>query len=408
MKTVLWHRLLPRTQRTAAMYVLFFLAVLGFAVRVAVALLSSGSSDINFWYTFASLGRRFGVPYLYAHVPAFNHPPLMGYWAIALLRISDASGIRFPLVFRLPVILADLGSALLLWDIWRPVRPRIVAALAVTAFSWSLVAILMSGFHGNTDSLAACLCLLAAYCCERKRPFAGGLTLAGALNVKLIPILLVPAFALRQRSWRAFLEFGIGAAVGVLPFLPVLTCCGRSFYAHAIAYNSNVDNWGIILFLQFSRDNPALRQLAAAIETAYVPNGRFLIAGLILLVSLWARIHERWSYYELGAICFAIFLIFTPGFGVQYTAYICPLLFAVSLRWGTAYSALAGLFLAVVYYSFWDGTVPFRATFTADFPMPAPLFGLLAWALLIQFVLWCLRRTLAPQNALRNTSPVRK
>ena len=41
-----------------------------------------------------------------------------------------------------------------------------------------------------------------------------------------------------------------------------------------------------------------------------------------------ARLLGRWNRYEIAAVTYAIFLVFSSGFGVQYAAIILPLLFA--------------------------------------------------------------------------------
>src|SRR5262249_28585652 len=155
-------------------------------------------------------------------------------------------------------------------------RGPVIAGWAVLAFSGSIVAILVSAYHGNVDSLCVSLCLLSAYLCERELPLAGGLALAGALHVQLLPVGLIPAFMLSYRSWRELLKFSVGLAVGLLPFLPFFICCGNGFYQGVVAYNSNVEHWGIPLFLLQSSTHMGLFRLARRIGDFYIPNGRFV------------------------------------------------------------------------------------------------------------------------------------
>jgi hypothetical protein len=367
---------------------------LGLVSRIVVALLSTGTNDALTWHSYAASIDRVGVRFMYEHVPLFNHPPLMGYLAAASLRSAQDLGLPFALSFKLPMILADVLTTVLLWKIVKARWGPVLAGWAVVAFDWSGVAILVSGFHANTDNLCAALCLLSAYSSEQKRPLVGGLALAAALNVKLIPIVLIPAFVLRARTWHELLYFTAGLTVGVLPFVPFLVCCGPSFYRNAIAYNSDVQPWGLMLFLLHSDAYPAFRPLTQPLRAFYVAQGRVLIMGVIVVLSGWAHVRDRWNRYELGAMCFAIFLILTPGFGVQYTVYIVPLLCAVSVRWATLYSIVAGMFISLVYYTFWTGTLPVYSFFNTTFPMPTPVVGFVAWAVLVCFLVWCLcRRT---------------
>ena len=88
----------------------------------------------------------------------------------------------------------------------------------------------------------------------------------------------------------------------------------------------------------------------------------------------------RWNLYEVAAVTLAIFLVFTPGFGVQYTVLVLPLLFAARPRLANVYGLLAGLFLLVVYWAQWPGRWPPDSQFKGMFPWPSPLWGLAAWA----------------------------
>ena len=144
--------------------------------------------------------------------------------------------------------------------------------------------------------------------------------------------------------------------------------------------------------LALSATNRAFADLARTISTLYVPHGRYVILGCILGASGWNVYTARWNAYQLGAIGCALFLVLTPGFGVQYLIYVCPLLFAVSLGWAIGYATLAGVFAGLVYYSFWDHTVPVRSWLNTDVPMPVALVGLLVWMLLIAVLLQHLGR----------------
>lgn len=373
-----------------------FLAAAGFILRLGFAYVSEGSNDIITWGMFAQSADQTSVNSLYETfqtIPdsVFNHPPLMGYLGLVAWRVAQALALPFAFVFKLPMILADGLTAVLLWRIWRKERGTSAAALTVAAFGWSWLAILVAAYHGNTDSLGAFFCLLAAYLLQEKRPVWGGLALAAALNVKLIPIALVIAFVLRCQSWREVFRLGVGLALGLLPFLSVVACCGRLFYQNAIVYNSSPNLWGIVYWLMASQSNPALAALAQSWLDVYLSYARYLILELVALTGVWAR-SRGWTYYDLGAVSIALFLIFTPGFGVQYLVWLCPLLFATSLRWATLYSYLGGLFIGLIYYTHWDGTLPYRSLFDQYYPMPTPLIGILVWALLIQFVVSRLTR----------------
>jgi len=358
----------------------------GMVARVALAWMSEGSNDVVIWREWATLLQFHPLADLYSHVEGFNHPPLMAWWASSALRWSQHGPLRFAVLLKLPALLAEGVTFWLLWRIWRPTG-RLLAAAAVAAFAWNLDSILVSGFHGNTDSLCAMLCLLSATWIQQGSFFLGGLGLAAALNVKLIPVILVPAFLILASTRRQGIRFVSALALGALPFLPFLVSARAGFYTHAIAYNSIPDNWGIGFFLNAAEENPRFAAVAASLARAYRHGARYLILGICVVFGFWAR-WARWNTFRLSFLCLAAFLVFAPGFGVQYTVYVVPTLFAISLPQAVLYSWISGFFILGVYFNFAVlNEYPLRSQFTTVYPPPASLFGLVAWTVLIVLLL---------------------
>jgi len=363
------------------------LAALGIALRFILSAFSTGTNDIILWDDFAHYGTWEGVLWMYTNVPAWNHPPLTGYLAIGLLRLSVLTGLRFPVVFKLLPIAADALCLVLLWKIWRR-RSACAALAAVAIFSFSPDAILVSAYHGNNDPLIGLFVLTACYFVEEKASFGwAGAALAAAINVKLIPLLLVPVFVANARRWRDVARFVGGLSLGAIPFVPVILRVGPAFYRNAIAYNSNFDNWGIPFFIRLLEDNPASTAVGAQLHALYVPAGRYLVVATILALCAWSRWRRPLSTYQLAAGGLAAFLFLAPGFGVQYTAILGPVLVAASLGWGLWFAVSAGAFLASVYYLFWTRQPLLGSLFTTTFPGPSPWIGLVAWAPLGEFVI---------------------
>lgn len=375
-------------------WVPLFIVLGGFGLlsRFIVSALTLGSNDIFAWAGFGTWIRQHGLIPLYAHDPLFNHPPLAGYLGAFLSWASSLTSIRFSIVFKIPVIAAEFASAALLWRIWDRRAGRSSAALALLVFGLGLDGILVSGYHGNTDCIYAFFCLYSAYLVEeRGADFSGGLALGAAINIKLIPVLLIGPFVARYRSWRGAARFVGGLAVAAIPFAIVLILDARHFYTNALAYKSRVDNWGIDFFLlQLSQTR--LADIEPRAVDLYSVWGRLLILAAIGLLVVAARRTERWNRYELGALTLSSFLVLTPGFGVQYTVAVVPLLCAVSLSSAALYSTLAGLCVGLSYYLYWTGTIPPRSMFGVPRAVPASLFGLLAWWTLCLFVTRTLRR----------------
>lgn len=363
----------------------------GIAIRCLLSDVSIGSNDIYTWEEFGRYASRESVLWMYDNLKGWNHPPLMGYLVAGAFQLSEFTGVRFPVVFRLVPIAADLLCLLLLWKVWRrhSIRPD-AAVSAVTIFSFSPAAILVSGYHGNTDPLVGLFVLGACYLVEAQgRYFWAGVALAAAVNVKLIPLVLAPVFLANIRKWPEAIRFCAGFSLGAIPFLPVVIRVGPAFYRNAIAYNSNFDHWGIPFFILGAERIPALSARAIQLHNWFVPNGRYLVIAVILALCAWSRWRRPLSTYQLAAGGLAAFLVLGSGFGVQYVAILGPVLVAASLGWGIYYAISAGAFIGAVYYLF--GT-PFegpllRSDFSDFFPYPSPWIGLLAWAGLVAFLI---------------------
>ncbi len=102
-------------------------------------------------------------------------------------------------------------------DLQNPASPRGPrrALGAAALYAWCLDAILVSGYHCNTDPVYAFLCLLCVWLIADKGwHFRGGLVLAAALNVKLTPVLLAAPLLLNCRDWRQAGRFIAGLSMG--------------------------------------------------------------------------------------------------------------------------------------------------------------------------------------------------
>ena len=359
--------------------------------RFALAGISIGCDDAEIWLKHGKLILEHGLRYAYDSPPDgalyFNHPPLAGYWAMLAAYLSKLDAYRFSLWMKVPGL---LGDVLAVWLIVRIAAKRgtDAAVWAFAAFGLSLLAILMSGYHGNTDSACAALTLLAAYLFEeRRRPGAAGFALGAALNVKLMPLFLVPALLSRCRSLKDVRAYLVGLSLAGLPFVPFLATSAHEMYIKLVRYNSQQLPWGIVAFLKQAALLPAYEPHATRIRALYAVEGRYVILAAVALVSLVNAVVRRDRPYELPAIAWAIFLVLTPGFGIQYTVCVLPLLFAADLRRAIIYSLNAGCMLLLVYTARMEWTLPLhgRVQYWPFHPV-AILFGIIAWATLVGFL----------------------
>ncbi len=361
---------------------------LGFAIRIALWLASSGSNDIGTWETFAHEIARSGLLHEYSRNGQFNHPPLMGLWATFALNLSLILGLSFAQAFKLLPLAADvLAVPTLLNVVKRRGGSDVAAWQAAAVFATSLPSIWVTSHHGNTDSLCALAVLLAIYLVDvSNKPFIAGLAFAGALNVKLIPLVLAPAlFVMQASSLSHALRFVLGCGLGMLAFFGPIVEVGPSFYRNAIAYNSNPNRWGLHFLLSEGALLP-FGDFLRGIDAAWAAGARYVMMLLSLALGLWAKRSLR-APMEVGAAVLAMFLVLTPGIGVQYFVFPVLAMAAIDRRRALIYSASAGLFLTAVYVHFMVACrLPLTSIHSAPFPLLQGLLGIPVWFILVDFV----------------------
>lgn len=394
----LWHSWLGPMHRSIR--TMWGLLAAGLLIRLALAAVSIGTNDALTFGEFGKEVRLFGVLGTYRVDPWFNHPPLVGCWAAVVLKLIGAPELRpwaafsqdvnwaFSFIFKLPVIAADGLGCWLLWMRWRPHLGAGRAAAIAAAFSWSLVSILVSGFHGNTDPVYVALALAAVWLMEDRRAFFwSGLALAAAINVKIIPVLLLPALLLSCRSRQQTRAFCGGVAIGLAPFVPPVCLAFPEFCRNVLSYNPGANAWGIEALPLLASRVPHLADLARHVMDGFHSCGRFLMLGLILAWAAAACRWRRWDRYEVAAVTFALFLVFTPGFGVQYAVAPGLLLFAARPGLALSYALAAGALLLEVYYTRWvPHQIPIRSLLIGSLSPAQALLGLPAWGILVYFL----------------------
>ena len=392
-KQSLWSNALERvSERTLRQRLLWGVVIASFALRLSVAGLSEGTNDIRHWQHYAGYIALNGLPDIYRNVPFFNHPPLMGLLSVACLEASTLFGIPFSFVFKLPVIASEVLTTALLWSIWRK-SGGLAAAKIIALFATNLVSILLSAYHGNTDCLCAMLCLASAYALSQKSWSWAGLALGAAINVKLVPVMLIPVFVLLLPSWKSAFRFTRSLALCALPFVPVALVAWPEFSKNVLGYNSMGFNWGVILIAHEAQRT--LPKFTSWIHQDYVPLARYVILAFMFGIGALWRYKRRFDAFEAGAVALSVMLVLLPGFGIQYLAWPLPLLFATNPRRATSYGIVGGAFALLVYYLYSNGAERWYSAFSAAwFPSPSHLPGFLTWGMLLGFSVESFQRVL--------------
>ena len=349
----------------------------GCAARLWLWWISLGTNDLFAWFKFGESIAANGLAATYANIQDFNHPPLMGLYAMQMWWWSGDDPWTFAHLMKLPGL---AGEAIILWALWRFAGPK-----AAAAYAWLPSAILLSGFHCNTDCFYVAFVLVAVIAFDRQFYFLAGLLLAASLNVKLIPLALLPMVLIAAPNWKALLRLTAGLAIGVAPFVAPALTAGPAMYRNMVAYNSTPDSWGLLALFNHSARIPGLATVGPALRGVYEVIGRYVVLASITAVALLSKFRGCRPLAGQAALGAALFLILTPGFGVQYVIFAAPLLCLVDVAEGLRWGWFSGWFIALVYWGFRIHAEHLLSLFHTDYPFPSWVFGLAAWAVLAHF-----------------------
>jgi hypothetical protein len=359
--------------RRPAGWGLLLLCTAGLLLRLLVARVSIGSNDIVTWQGFAQEILNHGVSNTYLLDGGFNHPPLMGYLAAASLLVAKAFGVPFAFVFKLTPIVA---SVLTIYGLGRGYRLPCWTLLLLVI---SPVDILVSSYHGNTDTLCVAFCVAALLAANGRRPVLSGLALGAAINVKLIPVIAIVPLLAGLPNPKARLRFSCSLVASALPFVPVLLSVFHAFVQNAIFYNSFRAYWG---FGMLAYGSEASFPRASQALWHFTELGKYPIIAGSAAYALLPIVGRRIERAQYCAFAFTTFLVFASGFGPQYLVYPAPFLVLVRPRLGSLYAFASGLFALLLYHWYWTQSHPPFSQFSEHWPDTI--------ALMVGFGSWCL------------------
>jgi hypothetical protein len=198
----------------------------GLTVRLALAFSTYGVAfDIDsFRIVHGALGED--PLHFYSETGRWPYPPGFLPLIESLSVLERASGLPFHGLIQLPSILADLAIA---WLVQAYLalrgageRMRLAAASLVAA---GPIFVLVSGYHGQIDSVAILPAVAALYLWERpgtpRRAILCGVLIGLGAAVKSVPLLMALALLPNARSWReGAVLAGAALAVPVATLLP--------------------------------------------------------------------------------------------------------------------------------------------------------------------------------------------
>jgi 4-amino-4-deoxy-L-arabinose transferase-like glycosyltransferase len=357
--------------------------------KLILAATTYGTNDINHWHDFVDGVRRAGPIGVYGiDFPhsLYNHGPLTGYLLVGVNWLSDV-GLRFNFTIRALSGLADVATALLVFEIVRRRRELRAATWAGVGIAASPLLFIISGFHGNTDPIFTMLVVLTTYLLmDRRAPLLAGIALGLAISLKVVPVVVLPAVLVYgfRTSRRVSTRLASGLAlVFLLLWVPALISHFHNIVTNVFGYSGGTfPQWGL----------GELANLVGGQSLVNVLTGpvRLVIVGLCAIgpaMLVWRRPDT-----VIGAVAISLagFLALTPGFGTQYLVWGLALCYLLTVRGATAYNLAAGALLFVVYTRQNKG-IPWDRAYSDPMVAGERAAALIVWTLLVGCVAWGIR-----------------
>lgn len=384
----------PVVLSSRSKFLLLAAAALAAALKIYCAGTTYGSSDVTAFCRFGAIIHSAGLGQMYRLDSYFNHTPFTGHfvaWAYALSAYLTPGAPHivprsFPFLLRLPSIAADVIALIFLVKFHRATGKPPVWALLL--FALSPVAFMVSGFHGNVDSVMVCLLVIAVYYSVQDRAALSALFLALACSVKIIPLLLVPAFILfwlgrSRRSGAIFCAvFGVACLAA---WSEALIKAPGFFLQNVLGYSSFAGGWGITYLAGVCAQLLGIHSHPVFLECILSSITALKWATIVCVLSL-AWLRRKAAGLEFArtiTYCWVCFAILAPGFVPYYLVWITPFLLFYSGTWYAAVTAASSIYL-FAYYNIMAHGLPWNR---AD-PMAEAVWsswGTIPWLVLVGF-----------------------
>ncbi|MFC1406065.1 MULTISPECIES: glycosyltransferase 87 family protein [Streptacidiphilus] len=348
----------PATSPQRARTTVLLVGLAAAAAKAAIAATTHGTDDVRTFIRFARVIAHTGPVGVYG-VPGltrYNHGPLTGILLAGMSRLA-VYGAPMPLLIRLPAILADLLTCLLVFELTRTRMGVRRARWCGTAVALSPVLVAVSGFHGNTDPVFAALTLLSAWLLTRRRlPLQAGIALGLALSIKIVPVVAVPALLIA--AFRLGRGHGYRFAVALAATLAAL------WSGPMLRYPKQV-HADVLSYAGISYRPWGLPHLAALMGVPlhwihlWVGPGRFSVVLLAAATGAWIAWRRPQEAGAAVGLSLAAMLLFSTASAAQYLAWAAAGVLVAEFWSGLAYNLLAGAFLSELYarwssHWYWD------------------------------------------------------
>ena len=340
-----------------------FVLVAGALPRFLWVIASEGTADAIVWEALVRDVHERGMIAVYQggdHI--LNHPPMAVWLTGGLHSLGLALDQPFALVFRMPLLIGDLvtfGGIVWLFGAsthskWRQAR------WAIASFWWlSPVVMVLSSFHGNTDSLVAMGLVLAAGAVAHQRYALAGLIIGLGLWIKIPGILAAPLlwFAVPHTAGRIRMATiaALTATAGYLPWLildPSAVIESVFFYPGLrIQTTTGMPIWGLERFFPDWRAIPIeWRSEYRQWMIGWLQANRWICLIPIVILAIVRRGRNEATELAAGiAATYAILYGLSNLWGFQYLAWSAPFWLALGPRWGVAATVLTSVYVYGLY-----------------------------------------------------------
>ena len=358
-----------RDLRTA---IIVSLALIAMTLKLAIAYNTIGTNDAVIFYGFAKVLNEHGLEWTYAHSRFFNHPPLTAYFLRGIFLLTETKwcqdiGIHFPFLLRLPGIIADFFVVLILLQ-FRKIDIRI-PTWALALFALSPVSLMVTGFHGNTDPVMTLFLVCAVWMCLRDQPLLAGLFFALGCQIKIVPLLFLPAFVFYWWSQNRIYSFLLTGALTTLTLWsqPLLNFPAL-FTKNVLAYGSYWGLWGITYLVRLTGSSQFSRLSFFDLEPAQI-----LIMTILKMIVMGAAVWIGWrnrcargrAWVESLGWTWLIFFTFAPGACPQYLIWLAPFILVLSPALYTCVLVSSSVFL-FAFYNITSGGLPWKVALAMD------------------------------------------
>lgn len=189
--------------------------------------------DMNLYKDWAITMVQQGFANFYNYSTNCDYPPTYLYvlWMIGKIfqffdpNFSHTDGLLLMVLIKLPPVLADIGSALLITEILKPHTTEATAHKLGLLYAFNPLMLFVSGVWGQVDGLMNFLMLLAFYLIQQNYVIRSGLLIAVMIIIKPQGLFFAPFLVLSQWfrqvwwKWTAIAGGGLGLIwLIILPF----------------------------------------------------------------------------------------------------------------------------------------------------------------------------------------------